>query len=205
MLVIGLTGGIGSGKTTVAKLFKTLGVTIIDSDIIARELVQPGTTTLHQISQHFGATVLNAHGALDRAALRQLIFNNPNKRQWLEALLHPLIRDKMSRQIKQTNTSYVIVVIPLLLESPKRFPVDRILVVDVPETLQQQRATQRDHHAFDSIDAIMATQVSRKQRLNEADDIIDNSGSLPELKKQVQALDANYRGLLKNNKTFNTK
>jgi len=207
--VIGLTGGIGSGKTTVAHYFKALGAPIIDSDIIAREIVYKGTPALQQISDHFGATILTDQGELDRTQLRKRVFDNPAERQWLEALLHPLIRDAMQRQINEASVldpaikprgdrlkqPYVIVVIPLLLESTKRFPVDRKLVVDAPETLQYQRASQRDQHASDSIAAIMATQVSRGQRLKEADDVIDNSGSLVELEKQVQTLDTKYRGL----------
>ena len=198
MLIVGLTGGIGSGKSTVSEYFAQLGAPIIDSDVIARQCVAQDQLALAQLQAHFGDTILTKHGDLDRAVLRQRIFNNSAEREWLENCLHPLIRDEMHHQIQQCSAPYVIVAIPLLLESGKPFAVDRIVVVDVPEDLQQQRAQQRDQHSANTITAIMNAQVSRQHRLAAADDVIDNSGSLDDLKAQVQALHQGYLGACKN-------
>ena len=194
MLVVALTGGIGSGKSTVANCFASLGVPIVDSDLIARDCVRAGSVTLQKISEHFGSNILTSSGDLDRKQLRHQIFSDASKRQWLEQLLHPLIHTAIYQHINQCQYHYVIVVIPLLLEvdASQRFVADRILVVDIAAELQLQRASQRDHQSFEAIQAIMKTQVSRQQRLQIADDIINNNTSLDDLTVQVQQLHQQY-------------
>lgn len=193
MLVIGLTGGIGSGKSTVAKLFAQLGVPIIDTDIIARDVVKKGEPALDQLCQHFGAQVLDKVGNLDRQRLRNLIFQNPPERIWLERLLHPLIRAEMQRQVAQLTTPYCICVIPLLFEATKPNElVNKILVVDVPESLQIERTQQRDKLTLEEVKAILNTQVSRTQRLQATDDIIVNDKDMQALKQQVTRLHEHY-------------
>lgn len=185
MLLIGLTGGIGSGKTTVANYFAELGIPIIDSDEIARLVVLPGTEGLKQIAAHFGANILDENQQLNRAMLRQKIFSEPDEREWLENLLHPLIRAEIQRQAKQHAAAYAIIVIPLLIEAQFHDFINRVLVVDAPEQLQVTRASSRDQCSDVHIKKIMATQVSRSERLQYADDVITNDGDLSTLKAQV--------------------
>lgn len=195
MLVIGLTGGIGSGKSTVAKLFAEHGVPVIDADQIARELTQPKQPALSKIIRHFGREILQKDGALDRTQLRKIIFHDPQQRGWLEKLLHPLIQRKIKEQIKTFSAPYCITVIPLLFEV-KPYPfIDRILVVDTPEYLQIARITSRDKLAKPHIEAILETQVKRDHRLAEAHDIISNEGSLASLIPQVEKLHQFYLSL----------
>jgi len=198
MLVIGLTGGIGSGKSTVAKLFVTLGVPVIDMDQIARQVVEPGQTALTQITHEFGASILDADGHLNRRKLRELIFDSAENRRRLEAILHPLIRQETQRQISKLDAAYCIVVIPLLLESNQRSLIDRILVVDVPEALQITRTMQRDHVSTSDVQKILAAQVNRSSRLAAADDVIDNSAGLEQVRIRVAELDQQYRSLARN-------
>jgi len=190
MLRIGLTGGIGSGKSTVANYFAALGVPIIDSDVLAREVVNPGTSALKEIVAHFGTTILTKENHLDRAKLRKLIFNHAAEQKWLENLLHPLILQKMAEQIQALSAPYCILVIPLLLE--KQIPADRILVVDTSNDLQIQRTSQRDKINIKQVRAILQTQLTRTERCAQADDIIHNEGDLAELKQQVRALHEKY-------------
>lgn len=192
MLKIGLTGGIGSGKSTVAELFADLGITIIDADVIAREVVQPGSRALKQIAAHFGPGILEADETLNRRALRDKIFDNETERKWLEQLLHPLILEEMRQQSEKAPGTYCILVIPLLLEIAPYEIIGRILVVDAPETLQAERARQRDQLSQTQIDAILKAQTSRLQRLAVADDVIHNDGSLADLKQQVLKLHNRY-------------
>ncbi|MFO7602298.1 MAG: dephospho-CoA kinase [Gammaproteobacteria bacterium] len=196
MLIIGLTGGIGSGKTTVAKLFSALGVPVIDTDEIARQLTQPGQPLLQTLRQQFGPAVFNPDGSLDRSALAQQVFNNTPARQQLEALLHPAIWQAAERQIQALDDAYCLLVVPLLIESGATGRVDRILVVDTSEDLQVYRTRQRDQRSEADIQAILAAQVDRQTRLTAADDIIDNSeqASLP-LVTQVKALHEKYLAL----------
>jgi dephospho-CoA kinase len=192
MLRIGLTGGIGSGKSTVAGLFAARGVPVIDADVIARELVAPGQPALVEIIAAFGAEMVNADGQLDRARLRERVFNDAAQRERLEAILHPRIRAVMAERAAAQSTTYVLLVIPLLFESGQRDLVDRMLVVDVPVELQRARVSARDHLSDAQIDAILAAQLSRDQRIDGADDVIDNSGDAAALERQVDDLHRRY-------------
>ncbi len=192
MLIIGLTGGIGSGKSTVAILFQQLGVPIIDSDEIAREVVAPGSPLLVEISKYFGPQIIDHDGSLKRRELRDLIFANDQDRIWLEQHLHPAIYSRIREIIKTLQSPYCIVVIPLLVETNPGDLVDRILVVDAPEHLQIDRVQKRDATAKENILAIIQSQVSRDERLAEADDVINNNGDLMLLEQQVNKLHQNY-------------
>lgn len=195
MLVIGLTGGIGCGKSTVAEMFAALGVPIIDMDHIARQIVEPGQPVLRQITREFGTHILNDKGQLNRRKLRQLVFATTEKRHRLEAILHPLIRQETERQLAELDAPYCIVVIPLLIESNQRSLVDRILVVDVPETLQISRTMQRDDVSAFEVQEILSAQVDRNSRLAAANDVIDNSTDLEQVRIRVAELDQQYRRL----------
>lgn len=195
MLIIGLTGGIGSGKTTVCRLFAEFGVPIIDTDIIAREIVEPGEPALSALAELFGKEVLHSDGSLDRSALRKQVFDDENKRVQLERLLHPLIRKRMHMQISHLTAPYVIIAIPLLLEKAWQNEVDRILVVDTTEALQLSRTMARDGLDAQTVQGIIHTQASRQQRIAAADDIIHNDSDQGELKRQVRALHRYYQQL----------
>lgn len=192
MLVVGLTGGIGSGKTTVANLFAARGVTLIDTDHIAREVIQPGQNAYHHIIEKFGREILLPDNTIHRAKMRKIIFTQPALRLWLENLLHPLIRQEIEHQIQQATSPYVIVIIPLLVETRPNPLIHRILVVDASEDHQLARAQARDQTTAEEIAAILKTQVSREKRLLAADDIIHNHGSLDELIPQVDQLHQFY-------------
>lgn len=192
MKTIGLTGGIASGKTAVANTFAQYGVHIVDSDVIARELVLPGTSAWAEIRNHFGDTILQADQSLDRQTLRKLIFDMPEERLWLEKLLHPAIRHEMKKQLEAASSPYSIAVIPLLVENLPHPLVDRILVVDTPELLQLKRLMERDQHTEAQAQAIINAQINREKRLAAADDIIENSGDLITLEKHVQQLHEKY-------------
>ena len=191
-MIVGLTGGIGSGKSEVSHRFEQLGVTIVDADLIARQVVAPNTPALSEIAAHFGRELLNSDGSLNRTRLRQIIFTSPNERIWLESLLHPIIRQETQRQLATHTSPYCILVSPLLLETDQFQLVDRILVVDTNEQLQTHRAAERDQTSTDQIQKIIATQLSRHQRLNKADDVIVNQGTLAELGEKVHALHKKY-------------
>jgi len=198
MLVIGLTGGIGSGKSTVAEIFKSLGVPIIDMDRIARQIVEPDQPALTQIKQLFGEDIVDVNGQLNRQQLSKIIFDSAEQRHQLEAILHPLIRQETDRQLAELKAPYCIVVIPLLLESEQRSLVERVLVVDVPESLQITRTMQRDDISATQVRKILAAQVGRDSRLNAADDVIDNSAELDDVHRRVNELDQQYRALSEN-------
>jgi dephospho-CoA kinase len=192
-LVVGLTGGIGSGKSAAAEEFARLGATVVDTDAIAHELTQAGGAAMPQLRQLFGSDVADAHGAMDRAKMRALAFRDPGARRKLEALLHPMIREESERRIAAAGGAYVIHVVPLLVESGAyRQRVSRVLVVDCPEEVQLARVRQRSGLADEEILRIVRSQVSRQERLAAADDVIDNSGSLDALHKQVRTLHAKY-------------
>lgn len=191
-LIIGLTGGIGSGKSAAAAIFAEAGVTVVDDDVLARQVVEPGTPALQQIAAHFGPQILQADGSLDRAALRRTIFSDLDSRRWLEGLLHPLIRQHRSEALQGATSPYAMLVSPLLLESGKNPLVDRVLVIDAPEHLQIARTVARDQSSSEQVSAIMATQLSRSERLAFADDVIVNDGDLAQLRDAVLTLHAEY-------------
>lgn len=193
MLTIGLTGGIASGKTCVANLFAEFGVPILDTDLIAREIVQPGSAALNAIINHFGPAIINNHSHLDRRQLRTLIFKDKRERLWLEKLVHPLIRASLKQQLNEIQALYCILVIPLLLEKQPAIEVNRVLVVDTSNELQRQRLQSRDKLMPNEIDAMLKSQLQREKRLAQADDIITNEfHHIAQLRHQVQALHLFY-------------
>ncbi len=195
MLTIGLTGGIGSGKTQVSDHFARLGVPVIDTDVIARELVAPAQPALSKIATTFGRDILTPQGNLDRRALRRLIFNQPDKRRQLEDILHPRIRAEVRNRLRQLGSPWCIIVIPLLQESAQQDLVQRILLVDAPAELQLSRTMRRDNVAADDVRKIIASQASRQSRLELADDVILNDGSLEQLQQQVEKMYQFYNQL----------
>lgn len=197
-LIIGLTGGIGSGKSEVCRRFAALGISIIDADVVAREVVEPGMPALEQIQKYFGNEILTLNDGetsparLNRAKLREIIFSDTAKRDWLEKLLHPLVNQRIREQLESAKSAYTILASPLLLETQQYRLVTRILVIDASEQLQIERASQRDFNDEAQIKAIMSTQLSRQERCAHANDIIHNHGSLIELGEQVEKLHKLY-------------
>lgn len=192
--IVGLTGGIGSGKTAASDWFKGQGITIVDADVVAREVVEPGTVALDQIAGHFGSALLLEDGALDRAALRRIVFDAPEERRWLEQLLHPLIAQEIVRQLAAANSPYAMLVSPLLFETGQKNFVARTLLIDVPEELQLARTAARDSVDAAQVKSIMAAQMSREERRRRADDIVVNDAGLAELHAQLQSLHDVYLG-----------
>ncbi|KJH80035.1 MULTISPECIES: dephospho-CoA kinase [Pseudomonadaceae] len=186
--VLGLTGGIGSGKSAVVDEFGRLGVHWVDADQAARWVVEPGRPALREIAGRFGETVLAADGSLDRAVLRELVFREPEQRKWLEALLHPLIRQEVAEHLARATSPYAIMVSPLLVESGQYRQVDRVLLVDVPEALQLERAVRRDQSSEAQIRAILKVQASREERLQHADDVLVNDRDMAWLRNEVERL-----------------
>ena len=181
---VALTGGIGSGKSTVANAFADLGINVIDADIIARQVVEPGTPALKAIEEHFGSDVIAADGSLQRRILRERIFSNPEEKSWLNALLHPLIQ--------QETSPYLIWVVPLLVENSLYKKADRVLVVDVTPETQLRRTMQRDDVTREHVEQILAAQATREARLAVADDVIDNNGAPEAIASDVARLHALY-------------
>lgn len=193
MYVVAITGGIGSGKTTVANQFAAFGIEVVDADVIAREVVEPGTPALAAIAGHFGAQILGADGTLDRRALRERIFNHPEEKQWLNALLHPLIRSEMLRQCAAASSAYCLLVVPLLVENHLTGLANRVLVIDVDEETQIERTCRRDGVSREQAQAILAAQASRAERLAAADDVLDNqNGSSETISARILALHRTY-------------
>ncbi|OMH38138.1 dephospho-CoA kinase [Motiliproteus sp. MSK22-1] len=199
MFTVGLTGGIGSGKSTVAELFAARDIKVVDTDIVAREVVEIGTPALQIIAEHFGTEILLTNGALNRAKLRHRVFQQPEQRVWLEKLLHPLIRQLTIQQLESAESDYVILVSPLLLETDQHQLTDHILVVDVPEAIQIERTLARDNNSEDQVRAILNAQCSRDDRLSKADSIINNTGPAEQLSKTVLSLDNKFRNMAHNN------
>lgn len=198
MLKIGLTGGIGCGKTMAANLFKQKGTEVIDTDEIAHALVKPGEVGLNGIVDHFGIEILNPQGQLNRAALREIVFNSPQKRKVLEAILHPLIYRQMEIEVTKLLNSYCILCVPLLLETGSKDRFDRLLVVDSPVELQYERVRARDNLEASQISRILDSQASREEKLLAADDVILNDADLVSLDNQVEKLHNFYLALSKN-------
>ncbi len=188
MFVVGLTGGIGSGKSAVSRCFESLGILVIDADQVAREVVEPGETALTKIAQRFGADILLADGTLDRSRLREIVFAAPRQRDWLEQLLHPLIRERILQQLEASTSPYTVLASPLLLETDQHLLVNHVLVIDVPEAMQIERTMARDNNTEAQVRAILSAQMDRAERISKADDIIDNSGSQAALAPLVERL-----------------
>jgi dephospho-CoA kinase len=195
MFVVGITGGIGSGKSAVSDRFKRLGIKVVDADIASREVVKPGQPALAAISEHFGADVIQADGSLDRAHLRALVFAKPDERIWLERLLHPLINEYLRQELASATSPYAILVSPLLKETGQSRFTHRILVVDVPENVQLARTMARDSNDETQVKAIMAAQASRQSRLAIADDVIQNDAGFEALDAAVATLHQRYLAL----------
>jgi dephospho-CoA kinase len=195
-VVIGLTGGIGSGKSTISDMFASLGIDVVDADIVARKVVAPQSDALKQISTHFGEQFIQADGHLNRPLLRSQVFSNQQDKTWLNNLLHPLIRQGMIKEIAQTSSNYCLLVAPLLIENNLQSFVQRLIVIDITEAEQIKRTVRRDPSSSDEVQRIIASQISRTDRLKHADDIIDNSNKdLEQVSKQVMKLDLTYRKL----------
>ncbi|WP_340614576.1 dephospho-CoA kinase [Xenorhabdus thailandensis] len=190
--IVALTGGIGSGKTTISNVFSSLGVPLVDADIIAREVAAPGTPALQAIIAHFGVDILLPDGSLNRAMLRQKIFAAPEEKQWLNALLHPLIQIETQRQLNQVTAPYVIWVVPLLIENNLMHLADRVLVVDIPVEVQITRTMARDGINREQVENILAAQASRQDRLEKADDVIVNHNSEQDITSRVAELHQQY-------------
>ncbi|WP_336721760.1 dephospho-CoA kinase [Acinetobacter soli] len=190
--IVGLTGGIGSGKSAASQWFEHQDIDVVDADVVAREVVQPGQPALEKIAQHFGDWVLQADGQLDRRALRDYIFQHPEARQQLEAITHPIIRQSILSQLQQAQSAYVILVSPLLFETGQDRMTHRNLLVDVSEATQLKRASQRDAQSTEQIQKIIATQMPRSEKLKRADDVVHNEGTLDELYQQLMHLHTDY-------------
>lgn len=198
MLVIALTGGIGSGKTTASDIFKTKHIPVIDTDIIAREIIEPGQPAYTDVIQAFGQDILDQNKNINRQHLRKIVFNNTNKRKQLENILHPIIWDNVQKQVTSLKQAagvpaYCIVVVPLLFENnTAKIPFNRILLIDTPEELQVNRTSKRDNTDKELVEKIISTQVSRKTRIEAADDIIENIGDIKFLENEIEKLHQKY-------------
>ncbi|MDD3650350.1 dephospho-CoA kinase [Immundisolibacter sp.] len=193
MLVVGLTGGIAAGKSTATAFFRERGVPVIDADEVAREVVAPGTPGLAAVVDAFGPGVLHADGTLDRRRLREIVFADPVQRRRLEGILHPLIEDQIRARLQRLRAPYCILAVPLLVESPAlRALVHRVLVIDVPVEVQIARLMQRDRMTAEQCQAMLAAQASRAQRLEGADDVVDNATDIATLRRQLEQLHAHY-------------
>ena len=201
-LIIGVTGGIGSGKTTVTNYFLTKGIIVVDTDLAARVVVESSNQALIKISERYGKTILENDGSLHRRRLREIIFEDDNERIWLETLLHPLIRKQILLKLKQSVSLYTIIVSPLLIKTNKNMLMHRIMVIDTPKQIQLKRTMSRDGISEKQTQAIMAKQLTREQHLAKADDVVDNSGSLEHLYQQLEILHNNYLTLAKLKQTI---
>ena len=188
--VVGITGGIGSGKSAVTDYLEIKGITVVDADKVARVVVEPGTSGLAAIAEHFGRNILLPNGMLDRAALRKIVFDKPDEREVLEGITHPLIREEIARQLSEAGSPYVVLASPLLLESGQSSFADYVVVVDVPESVQLSRTMTRDDNSEQLVKSIMAVQLDRETRLARSDTSISNEGTLEELHTRVDALHA---------------
>jgi len=188
MFVVGITGGIGSGKSAVTAKLEQLGIDIIDADIVAREVVEPGTKALKDIQSYFGDRVLSSDGALDRAALREIVFSEPEKRKWLEALLHPIIRNETIKQLNNASSPYAVLASPLLLETDQHELTQHIVLIDVSVEAQIERTIARDNNNRKQVEAIIAAQMSRTEKQRKSDIIITNDEDLSALYNKVSVL-----------------
>ena len=192
MFIIGLTGGIGSGKSAVSDKFKSLGINVVDADVAARTVVEPGQPALAEIERHFGSNILNQEGVLDRAQLREIMASDSEERVWLESVLHPKIGEQIAKELAESTSPYTIYVAPLLLETNSQKICSRVLVVDVPKEIQIQRTAERDKVSEIQIEKIVTVQMEREERLEKADDVLVNTGTIKELEQQVMKLHQKY-------------
>ncbi len=198
--VVGLTGGIASGKTTIANLFHDqFGIEIVDADVAAREVVEPGSEGLRALESRYGNKVLLADGRLNRSELREIIFSDEHEKRWVNQLLHPLIRRRMLEQLERVTSAYALLVIPLMVENGLQSMADRVLVIDVDEAIQVQRTMQRDHVSEQQARAILAAQANREQRLAIADDVVKNDAKNQKLLPQITELHQKYLALCREN------
>ena len=188
VFVVGLTGGIGSGKSAATAIFENLGIDIVDADEVARDVVEVGSEGLRHIAEHFGETILLEDGSLDRAALRERVFADAKEKHWLNGLLHPLIRSRMQQLISESTSPYCILSVPLLVENKLTEMCNHVVVVDCPETMQLERALKRDGSTEQTIKSIMASQATRQERVSAADDVLDNSTTLEALASQIATI-----------------
>lgn len=187
-MIIGLTGGIGSGKTAVSDIFEELGIGIVDADLASRVVVEKGRPSLEEIAKHFGQGILTEEGELDRAKLREIIFNSDEEKNWLESLLHPAIAKQIQEELKASSSPYTILVSPLLLETNQKDFCNKVLVVDVPVETQIERTLKRDDVSLEQVQSIIKAQISRDKRLELADEVIVNDKSLEDLQLAVSKL-----------------
>ena len=192
MLIIGLTGGIGSGKSVASDKFKSLGITVVDADVASRTVVEPGKPALKEIKDHFGSGIITAEGKLDRNKLRETIATDAEERKWLESVLHPKIGEQITKEISESTSVYTLFVAPLLLETNSQEMCSRVVVVDVPKDVQIQRTAKRDKVSSNQVEQMVAAQMKREKRLEKADDVLLNNGTIEDLEKQVEELHKKY-------------
>ena len=192
MLIIGLTGGIGSGKSVASDKFKSLGITVVDADVASRTVVEPGKPALKEIEDHFSSAIITAEGKLDRNKLREIIATDPEERKWLESVLHPKIGEQITKEISESTSVYTLFVAPLLLETNSQERCARVVVVDVPKEVQIRRTAKRDKVSPNQVEQMVAVQMEREKRLKKADDVLLNSGTIEDLEKQVEELHKKY-------------
>ena len=192
MLIIGLTGGIGSGKSVASDKFKSLGIAVVDADVASRTVVEPGKPALKEIQDHFGSGIITAEGKLDRNKLREIIATDPEERKWLESVLHPKIGEQITKEISESTSVYTLFVAPLLLETNSQEMCSRVVVVDVPKDVQIRRTAKRDKVSPNQVEQMVAAQMEREKRLEKADDVLLNNGTIEDLEKQVEELHKKY-------------
>ena len=192
MLIIGLTGGIGSGKSVASDKFASLGITVVDADVASRTVVEPGMPALQEIESHFGSEIITEDGQLDRAKLREIIASDAEERKWLESVLHPRIGEQIAKEISESTSPYTLFVAPLLLETNSQEMCARVVVVDVPNDVQVERTAKRDKVPTDQVEQIVSAQMGREKRLEKADDVLLNTGTIEELEKKVEQLHKKY-------------
>ena len=192
MLIIGLTGGIGSGKSVASDKFKSLGIAVVDADVASRTVVEPGKPALKEIQDHFGSGIITAEGKLDRNKLREIIATDAKERKWLESVLHPKIGEQITKEISESTSVYTLFVAPLLLETNSQEMCSRVVVVDVPKDVQIQRTAKRDKVSPNQVEQMVAAQMEREKRLEKADDVLLNNGTIEDLEKQVEELHKKY-------------
>tara|TARA_Y100000590_G_scaffold465767_1_gene639002 strand:- start:5004 stop:5597 length:594 start_codon:yes stop_codon:yes gene_type:complete len=192
MLIIGLTGGIGSGKSVASDKFASLGITVVDADEASRTVVEPGKPALKEIEDHFGTEVIEKNRTLNRAKLREIIASDVNERKWLESVLHPRIGEQIAKEISESKSPYTLFVAPLLLETNSQEMCSRVIVVDVPKEVQVKRTAQRDQVSSGQVEKLVSAQMKREARLERADDVLSNTGTIEELEQKVEELHKKY-------------